>query len=68
MQSEIFSNHKELNLENESIQFELSYNSYKNFLKNLDEMGDELCKFREALLSHQNKVRKIIMDSGVNDT
>ena len=68
MQSEIFSNHKELNLENESIQFELSYNSYKNFLKNLDEMGDELRKFREALLSHQNKVRKIIMDSGVNDT
>lgn len=67
MNGQTFSNHKKLNLDNQSIQFTLSYNDYVNFLKKFDEMGNELNKFREELLSHQNRVRKIMMDSGDND-
>ncbi len=63
MNNQTFSVHDTENLENKSIQVTLSYNDYKNFLKKFDEMGSELNKFREDLLAHQNKVRKIILDS-----
>ena len=42
----------------------MSYDDYKQLLKILDEIGDELGRFREDLLAHQNKVRRTLLDTG----
>ena len=42
----------------------MSYDDYEKLLKILDEIGDELGRFREDLLAHQNKVRRVMVNTG----
>ena len=39
---------------------------YKLVIKRLDEFGEELKSFRDAFTSYQNKVRKILVNIGVD--
>ena len=42
----------------------MSCDDYEKLSKILDEIGDELGRFREDLLAHQNKVRRTLLDTG----
>lgn len=61
--SQMLANNKKPNHDNEIV-LTISYSDYENLLKIFDEMGNELGRFREDLLSHQNKVRRTLLDVG----
>lgn len=42
----------------------VSCDDYERLLKIFGEIGGELGRFRKELLSHQNRVRRIMMDAG----
>lgn len=42
----------------------MPWEDYENLLEIVDEIGDEMGRFREDLLAHQNKVRRIMVDVG----